>query len=93
MPKNPRSPKYLREFVLSQCLGCEQKIEVHSREWTKNELGPMPGFADARMKEYAPAAAAHYKQIRKTVCDLVEQKKVMIPREGFVCAIIEPQED
>lgn len=93
MPKDPRTPKYLREFVLSQCLGCEQKIEVIAREWTKKELGPMPGFADPKMKEYAPAAAAHYKQIRKAVWDLVEQKKVMIPREGFFCAIIEPKED
>lgn len=93
MPKDPRTPKYLREFVLSQCLGCEQKIEVIAREWTKKELGPMPGFADAKMKEYAPAAATHYKQIWKAVLDLVEQKKVMIPREGFVCAIIEPKED
>ena len=93
MAKYMRTPKYLREFVLSQCLGCEQKIDVIAREWTKKELGPMPGFVDPKMKEYAPRAAAHYKQIQKAVWDLAEQKKVMIPREGFVCAIIEPKED
>lgn len=92
MAKDTRTPKYLREFVLSQCLGCETKIEVIAREWTKKQIWPMPGFADPKMKEYAPAAASHYKQIKKAVWDLVEQKKVVIPREGFVSAIIVPTE-
>lgn len=87
-----RTPKYLREFVLSQCLGCEAKIEVIAREWTKKQIGPIPSFADPKMKEYVPVAASHYKEIKKAVWCLVGQKKVMIPREGFVSAIIVPTE-
>jgi hypothetical protein len=85
--KKPKTPKYVREFVLSQCLGCTVKIEQIAREYTKSQLGPMPGFAERSFHDYAKASISHYKLIRKAVWDLVQSEQVTIPNEGFVRSV------
>ena len=89
MSKNVRTPKYLREFVLSRCLGCTAKVETIAREYTKQQAGPVPGFASKEMRNYALRAAADFKQIRRAVLDLVETKEATIPHEGFVRSTID----
>lgn len=89
MPKDPRTPKYLREFVLSHCLGCTVRVEAIAREWTKQERGPMPAFGSKELPDYAKWAASDFKQIRRAVLDLVETKEATIPHEGLVRSAIE----
>lgn len=89
MSKNVRTPKYLREFVLSRCLGCTVRVEAIAREWTKKERGPMPAFGTKELPDYAKGAASDFKQIRRAVLDLVEAKEATIPHEGFVRSAIE----
>ncbi len=96
MSKNVRTPKYLREFVLSRCLGCTVRVEAIAREWTKQERGPMPAFGTKELTkelpDYAKGAASDFKQIRRAVLDLVEAKEATIPHEGFVRSTIETAE-
>lgn len=92
MSKNLRTPKYLREFVLSRCLGCTVKVEAIAREWTREQRGPVPGFASKELKEYAKVAASDFKQIRRAVLDLLEAKEATIPHEGFVRSATETAE-
>jgi hypothetical protein len=92
MPKTPRTPKYLREFVLSRCLGCVAKVEQIARDWTRQQNGPIPGFADKAFQDYARQSIADYKQVRRAVLDLIEEKLVMIPGEGLVKAKEESEE-
>lgn len=92
MSKDLRTPKYLREFVLSRCLGCTVRVEAIAREWTREQRGPVPGFASKELKEYAKGAASDFKQIRRAVLDLLEAKEATIPHEGFVRSAIETAE-
>ena len=89
MSKNVRTPKYLREFVLSRCLSCTVRVEAIAREWTKQTRGPMPAFGTKELPDYAKGAASDFKQIRRAVLDLVETKEATIPHEGFVRSAIE----
>lgn len=89
MSKNLRTPKYLREFVLSSCLGCTVRVEAIAREWTKKQRGPMPAFGSKELPDYARGAVSDFKQIRRAVLDLVETKEATIPHEGFVRSAIE----
>lgn len=89
MSKDFRTPKYLREFVLSHCLGCTTKVEAIAREWTKKNRGPVPSFASKELKEYSSGAASDFKQVRRAVLDLIDTKEVTIPHEGFVRSAIE----
>lgn len=92
MSKNVRTPKHLREFVLSRCLGCMVRVEAIAREWTKQERGPVPAFGTKELPDYAKGAASDFKQIRRAVLDLVEAKKATIPHEGFVRSATETAE-
>jgi len=92
MSKDLRTPKYLREFVLSRCLGCTVKVDAIAREWTREQRGPVPGFASKELKEYAKGAASDFKQIRRAVLDLLEAKEATIPHEGFVRSATETAE-
>lgn len=92
MSNNVRTPKYLREFVLSRCLGCTVRVEAIAREWTKQERGPMPAFGTKELPDYAKGTASDFKQIRRAVLDLVEAKEATIPHEGFVHSATETAE-
>lgn len=92
MSKKFRTPKYLREFVLSRCLGYTVKVEAIAREWTREQRGPVPGFASKELKGYAKGAASDFKQIRRAVLDLLEAKEATIPHEGFVRSATETAE-
>lgn len=99
MSKDLRTPKYLREFVLSRCLCCTVRVEAIAREWTKQLRGPMPGFGTKELPDYAKGAASDFKQVQRAVLDLVELKKRLsstkvsfVPplkppnRKGFRCS-------
>lgn len=92
MSKDLRTPKYLREFVLSRCLGCTVRVEAIAREWTKQQRGPMPGLGTQELPDYAKGAASDFKQVRRAVLDLVELEEATIPHEGFVRSAIETTE-
>lgn len=89
MSKDIRTPKYLREFVLSRCLGCTVRVEAIAREWTKQQRGPIHAFRSKELSDYAKGAVSDFKQIRRAVLDLVETKEATIPHEGFVTSAIE----
>lgn len=92
MPKDYKTPKYLREFVLSRCLGCTVKVEAIAREFTKEKRGNIPAFGTKALQEYATGAANDYKQIRKAVIDLVGSGEAMRPHEGHVTAVLNVKE-
>ena len=92
MSKDLRTPKYLREFVLSRCLGCTVRVEAIAGEWTKQQRGPMPALGSKELPDYAKGAAPDLKQIRRAVLDLVETKEATIPHEGFVRSANETEE-
>lgn len=89
MAEDFRTPKYLREFVLSRCLGCTVKIEAIAREWTKQNYGSVPAFGTKELQEYAIRAGSNYKQIRKAAFELVKAKQATMPHEGFIYSTIE----
>jgi hypothetical protein len=82
MSKDLRTPKYLREFVLSRCLGCTVRVEAIAREWTKQQRGQMPAFGSKELPDYAKGAASDFKQIRRAVLDLVETKGLRMHEEA-----------
>lgn len=67
-----KSPKYLREFVLSQCIGTKEKIETIARKFTINRLGPVPPIFSKAMNDYSKSMATDYKRVRVCCSELLK---------------------